>query len=53
MGVKRIVGYRQVTDGHLLTLAIRPGGKVATFSGGVSQLLAEDTDPSTVIEIIR
>jgi predicted nucleic acid-binding protein len=53
VGVERIVGYRQVTDAHLLTLAIRRGGKLATFDGGVSELLAEASDPNTVIEIIR
>jgi predicted nucleic acid-binding protein len=33
--------YRQVTDAHLLALALRHGGKLATFDRGV-QVLAEE-----------
>ena len=40
---ERIVGYRQVTDAHLLTLAIRRGGLLATFDRGVADLLPEGT----------
>jgi uncharacterized protein len=32
------VGYRQITDAHLLTLAIRRGGALATFDRGVATL---------------
>lgn len=32
------VGHRQVTDAHLLSLAIRRGGALATFDRGVSAL---------------
>lgn len=35
----RVVGYRQVTDAHLLSLAIRNGGVLATFDQGVPGLL--------------
>jgi toxin-antitoxin system PIN domain toxin len=35
----RLLGYRQVTDAHLLTLALRRGGRVATFDRGVRQLV--------------
>ena len=37
----RVVGYRQVTDAHLLTLAMRNGGRLATFDQGISQLVPE------------
>jgi uncharacterized protein len=39
----RIVGHRQVTDGHLLTLARRCGTSVVTFDAGLFAL-AEGRD---------
>jgi len=33
-----VVGHRQVTDAHLLTLAIRRGGLLSTFDRGVLDL---------------
>jgi len=41
---ERVVGYRQVTDAHLLSLAIRRGGRMATFDRGVPELLPDDPD---------
>lgn len=38
----RAVGYRQVSDAHLLTLALRRGGRLATFDRGVQELLPDD-----------
>ncbi|MEX2528465.1 MAG: TA system VapC family ribonuclease toxin [Gemmatimonadota bacterium] len=35
----RVVGYRQVTDAHLVALALRHGGKLATFDEGVVALV--------------
>ncbi len=35
---ERVVGYRQVTDAHLLTLATRRCGILATFDRGVAEL---------------
>lgn len=35
---EQVVGYRQVTDAHLLTLAIRKCGILATFDRGVAEL---------------
>lgn len=34
-----LVGHRQITDGYLLTLAIREGMRLVTFDGGVGSLL--------------
>ena len=34
----RIVGYRQVTDAHLLTLALRNSGSLATFDRRLAEL---------------
>ena len=35
---ERVVGYQQVTDAHLLTLATRRCGILATFDRGVAEL---------------
>ncbi len=37
----RVVGYRQVTDAHLLALAISRKGRLATFDRGVSELIPD------------
>jgi uncharacterized protein len=36
--VPRIVGHRQVTDAHLLTLARRHGTRLVTFDAGIDAL---------------
>ena len=38
---EKVVGYRQVTDAHLLSLAMRRGGCLATFDRGVTELAAD------------
>ncbi len=38
----RVSGYRQVTDAHLLALAIRHGGALATFDRGLLELAGPD-----------
>ena len=48
-----VVGYRQVTDAHLLSLAIRRGGRLATFDAGIRDLVPAGQDPSTVVEMIQ
>lgn len=35
----RLLGHRQVTDAHLLALAIRRQGRLATFDGGIHELV--------------
>lgn len=37
----RVVGYRQVTDAHLLSLATARGGVLATFDPGLPDLAGE------------
>jgi len=37
--VPELVGYRQVTDAHLLTLARRSGIRLVTFDAGISALV--------------
>jgi toxin-antitoxin system PIN domain toxin len=38
---KRLVGYRQVADAHLLALALRRGGRLATFDRGVLEIVPD------------
>jgi len=45
----RLVGFRQVTDAHLLTLAIRRGGQLATFDQGIPDLLPQGADHHVVL----
>jgi predicted nucleic acid-binding protein len=45
-----VVGYRQITDAHLLTLAIRNGGRLSTFDKGVPDLLP--SGEKSVVELI-
>jgi len=46
---ERVVGYRQVTDAHLLTLAMRKGGRLATFDRGVRDLVPDSPDAFELI----
>lgn len=47
---KKVVGYRQFTDAHLLTLAMDRGGCLATFDRGVAQLIPSGA--SNAVEVI-
>ena len=38
----RVIGYRQVTDAHLLALALRRGGVLATLDRGLAELAGPD-----------
>lgn len=40
--LRRIQGYRQISDAVLLTLAIQYGGQLATFDSGFASLLARE-----------
>jgi len=49
----RAVGYRQVTDAHLLSLAVRRRGRLATFDSGIRDLMPEGmTVEGGVLELI-
>ena len=45
----RIRGYRQITAVHLLALAIRRGGRLATFDRGVKELAGDHGEAVTLI----
>jgi len=44
----RVVGYRQLTDAHLLALALSRGGVLATFDRGVTDLMPPDASADAV-----
>jgi toxin-antitoxin system PIN domain toxin len=46
---ERVVTHGQVTDAHLLALARRRGGRLATFDSGVRDLLGRADDRSLVV----
>lgn len=48
----RVVGYRQVTDAHLLVLAIRRGGCLVTFDRGIRDLVPDDVDAPAVLRVL-
>lgn len=47
-----LTGHRQVTDAHLLCLARRRGGRLATFDRSVGRLLPAGTPVEQAIELI-
>ena len=42
-GPERLTGYRQVTDAHLIALAERHGGCVATFDKAMASLASGES----------
>lgn len=50
--LRKLKGYRQVTDAYLLMLAERHGGRLATFDSGLQTLAGESlNDPDRVLLI--
>ena len=49
VAVERIVGHGQVTDAHLLALALRRGGRLATFDRGVDGLAPTGASNAVVV----
>ena len=49
---ERIVGFRQVTDAHLLAVAIRNGSRLATFDHGLLDLVPGGTDPGDAVVLL-
>lgn len=47
----RVAGYRQVTDAHLLALALRRGGALVTLDQGLAELVG--ADERGAVEVIR
>jgi len=49
----RLVGHQQVTDAYLLALAMRRGGVLATFDGGVAALLEPKSPNAKSLEVLK
>lgn len=49
----RLAGHRQVTDAHLLTLARRRGGRLATLDRKIATLLPADVDPRDAVVLVQ
>lgn len=45
----RLIGHRQVTDAHLLALAIHQGGRLATLDGRLRSLVPQRRNSSEVV----
>lgn len=50
--VKRLTGYRQVTDLHLVTLALQKGGRLATIDGKIRSLVPRGYSAQEVVSTI-
>lgn len=48
----RVITYRQVTDAHLLALAVSHGGRLATFDRGLQELVPRDVEPGSAVLLI-
>ena len=46
---RRLQGYRQVSDAHLLAIARRHGGALATLDRGIRALLPTEAPPGSVV----
>ena len=53
LAVERMVGYRQVTDAHLLVLAIHHGGRLVTFDRAIRTLVPPDRDPDELLLVLE
>lgn len=51
--LSRLVGYLQVTDLHLLALARRRGGRLATLDSGIASLIPGDVERERVLVEVR
>jgi len=47
-----VAGHQQVTDAHLVGLAIRHGGRLATFDRGVRALVAAGLSAESTVEVV-
>jgi len=48
----KLQGHRQVTDAHLVALAIRRNGCLATFDGGIRQLVPAGRSKKDLVRVI-
>lgn len=49
---ERLTGHRQVTDAHLVAIALAHGGTVATFDRGMRSIVPPTADPQRVVTLL-
>ncbi len=49
---ERIVGHGQVTDAHLVALALRHEGRLATFDRGIGNVVPTNVDVAAVVLLL-
>jgi uncharacterized protein len=52
IALSRIVTHAQVSDAHLLALALSRGGRLATFDRAIGRLVPEKLDPDRVLHVV-
>ncbi len=52
VALSRVVGHQQITDAHLVGLAIAHGGCLATFDRGVRALVRSGLPADRIIEVV-
>ena len=50
---ERIIGHRQVTDAHLVALALRHEGRLATFDRGMGNVVLAHVDVAAVVLLLN
>ena len=48
----RVVGHRQVADAHLVALALRHGGRIATFDRGLVDVVPANAEGRDLVEVV-
>jgi len=49
---RKLMGHGQVTDAHLLALAIARAGVLATFDGGIAEIVPDSANAATTVHVI-
>ena len=49
---RKLIGHRQVTDAHLLALVLGRGETLATFDGGIVEVLPDSKGSAKAVHLI-
>ncbi len=49
---RKLMGHGQVTDAHLLALAIARAGVLATFDGGIAEIVPDSANAASSVRVI-
>lgn len=50
---RKLVGYRQITDAHLLAVALKNSGRLATLDAGIRELVPESYAKTHVVHVVN